>query len=73
MMIRVMYSDWRQDRVSPEALERLLALNRVKKFERLSGWVRVGSDRIRGLGGDRYAGPERRANAFPEISRVGQG
>jgi hypothetical protein len=73
MMIRVMYSDWRQDRVSPEALDRLLALKRVKKFERFNGWVHVGFDRIRGLGDERYSGPERRVTA-PELRRAaGQG
>jgi hypothetical protein len=51
MMIRVMYSDLRQDMVSPEALDRLLALRRVKKFKRCSGWVPVGYDRVRSTGG----------------------
>ena len=61
MLIQVMYSDWRQDKVSPAALERLLNLKRIKKFKRVSGWVRVGYDRIRGTGGGCYTGPERRS------------
>ncbi len=60
MLIRVMYSDWRQDTVTPEQLDHLLTLKRVKKFKRFSGWVQVGSDRLRGAGGGLYSGPERR-------------
>ncbi|WP_432822535.1 GSU3473 family protein [Trichloromonas sp.] len=69
MMIRVMYSDWRQDLVTPAALDRLLALKRVKKFKRFSGWVHVGHDRIRGAGGGRYGGADRRV-ASPGASRA---
>ncbi len=73
MMIRVMYSDWRLDMVSPEALDRLLALRRVKKFKRFSGWVHVGIDRLRGTGDECYSGPERRVSP-PESNRMaGQG
>ncbi len=69
MLIRVMYSDWRQDTVTPEQLNHLLALKRVKKFKRFSGWVQVGYDRLRGVGGSLYSGPERRRRpALPHSS-----
>ena len=72
MMIRVMYSDWRQDMVSPEALDRLLALRRVKKFKRFSGWVRVGFDSVRGSGRGNYNGPERRLSSAESRSLTGR-
>jgi len=73
MMIRVMYSDWRQDVVSPRALDRLLALKRVKKFKRLSGWVNVGCDPLRGMGGGHYDGPERRMRTSESDRRAAGG
>jgi hypothetical protein len=73
MMIEVMYSDWRRDVVGPEALDRLLALKRVKKFKRFNGWVNVGCDRLRGVGGD-YIGPDRRgADAEADRRMAGRG
>ncbi|OHB26622.1 MAG: hypothetical protein A2X84_04985 [Desulfuromonadaceae bacterium GWC2_58_13] len=73
MMIRVMYSDWRQDMVSAEALDRLLALKRVKKFKRFNGWVNVGYDSIRGTGGEGYKGPDRRGASSEPRRLAGRG
>lgn len=41
-------------------LRRLIASGEILAFRRSSGWVKVGSDKIRGDGGEEYDGPERR-------------
>lgn len=41
-------------------LRRLIAAGDVLAFRRSSGWVKVGTERIRGDGGEVYDGPERR-------------
>lgn len=41
-------------------LSELLARGKVEGFRRSSGWVEVGRDPIRQVGGDPYYGPERR-------------
>ncbi len=58
-MIRVKFRNGRDDEVSPQELDSLITANKLKSFRRSSGWVEIGRDRIRGLGG-RYNGPERR-------------
>jgi hypothetical protein len=59
--------------VSPEALDRLLALRRVKKFKRFSGWVHVGFDSVRGTGRGSYNGPERRILSSEPRRMAGHG
>ena len=61
MIIRVLYKDDRHDYVPASRLDDLIAEGRIKKFYRHSdGWVIIGKDRIRGVGGSRYNGPNRR-------------
>jgi len=60
MIIRVLYEDDRHDYVPAFRLDDLIAEGKIKKFYRSDGWVTIGKDPIRGVGGSRYAGPERR-------------
>jgi hypothetical protein len=60
MLIEIMYSNGAYDRVSAQALDRLLRSKEVVKFLRSDGWVQVGQDPIRGMGRTHYRGPERR-------------
>lgn len=61
MIIHVVYEDDRHDYVPALRLDGLIAEGKVKKFYRHSeGWVTIGKDPIRGMGGLRYNGPERR-------------
>ena len=63
MLIRVQYKDQRYDYVDAALLDHIIATKPVMKFFRPSEglWVNVEQDALRGLGGDEYAGPERRA------------
>ena len=61
MLIRVMYSDGRFDMVKPNILDDLLERQTVTSFKRATGWAVVGRDPIRGVGGSRYGGQERRS------------
>jgi len=60
MIIRVLYEDDRHDYVPAFRLDDLIAEGKIKKFYRSDGWVTIGKDPIRGVGGSRYNGPERR-------------
>jgi len=64
VLIRVLYKDNKYDYVPDSRLEELIESGRIKQFFRTDGWVTVGEDPIRGMGGrgDRigYSGPERR-------------
>jgi hypothetical protein len=60
MIIRVLYEDDRHDYVPAFRLDDLIAEGKIKKFYRSDGWVTIGKDPIRGAGGSRYSGPERR-------------
>lgn len=46
--------------VNVRDLRRLIAAGEVLAFRRSSGWVKVGSEPVRGDGGGDYDGPERR-------------
>lgn len=63
MLINVMYMGKKFDMVKDFMLDRLIAAGKIRKFYRFSqaGWVEVGKDPIRGVGGE-YGGPERRAS-----------
>lgn len=61
MMIPVMLKDGSDEIVLPRVLDRLLESRRVLFIKRSSGWVVVGRDPLRGMGGDLYIGTERRA------------
>jgi hypothetical protein len=60
MLIEIMYNSGVYDRVSAQALDRLLKSKEVVKFLRSDGWVQVGQDPVRGRGRTIYRGPERR-------------
>ncbi len=57
--ISVIYKNGVKDRISPALLDALLDAEQVDRFQRADGWVKVGADPLRGLGGH-YAGAERR-------------
>lgn len=59
MLIRVLYTDNTYDMVKESRLDDLISAKKVVRFERSSGWVTVGRDPLRGVGGA-YWGPERR-------------
>jgi len=60
--INVVYSDGNEDKVGPALLDVMLGKKRIDRFERLEGWVEIGIDPIRGMGGPPYDGGERRLN-----------
>lgn len=60
MLIRVLYRDNTYDMVKDSRLDDLISAKKVVSFERSSGWVTVGRDPVRGVGGP-YRGPERRS------------
>ena len=60
MIIRVLYQDDRHDYVPAFRLDDLIAEGKINKFYRSDGWVTIGKDPIRGMGGSRYGGPDRR-------------
>ena len=62
MMIRVMYTDGRFDRVGPQALDILLKQKRVTCFMRSRTWAIVGRDSLRVTSSNSYQGKERRAS-----------
>jgi hypothetical protein len=60
MKIKVQFSVDDMGTVDARDLGRLIAEHEILAFERLSGWVKIGVDPIRGDGGKPYDGPERR-------------
>jgi len=67
LLISVLYHDDEQDIAKPYQLDKLISSGKIKKFLRSSGWITVGVDPIRGMGGS-YKGPERRKSY--EISNM---
>lgn len=61
MFIRVIYPNNKYDMVKDFILDKLIISGKITKFYRSSGWVTIGQDPIRGMGGN-YRGPERRNN-----------
>lgn len=57
----MVYHDNTTDTVADFALEDMIRDGRIKKFCRSDGWVVIGQDPIRGMGGQ-YSGPDRRKN-----------
>lgn len=47
MLIRVKYCDNSYGMVDDSQLENLISTDKIMEFRRASGWVRIGSDRIR--------------------------
>lgn len=59
MFIRVIYNTGKHSEVKPFQLDKLISSGRIIKFLRSDGWVTLGTDSIRGIGGI-YTGPDRR-------------
>lgn len=59
MLLRVQYDTGKYDMVKNDLLDRLIASGRIVKFQRSTGWVLIGHDRIR-RNGDGYDGTEKR-------------
>jgi len=58
--IRVIYRNGNSEKIDPLRLTTLLEAREVAGFQRADGWVTVGIDRLRGMGGPPYLGDERR-------------
>ncbi|BCR03302.1 hypothetical protein DESUT3_03710 [Desulfuromonas versatilis] len=64
MMIRVEYPDGQQRLVRPNELDKLIASNGIKRFERSDGWAILGESPMRARGmGAFQSGRERRAHS----------
>ena len=57
--IKVIYKDNSAGIVRASSLQQLISSAKIVAFRRSGGWVKIGRDPVRGLGG-RYQGPERR-------------
>lgn len=65
MKIPVVFKDERRGLVKAEQLQELIEKAEISSFLRSDGEsVRVGVDTVRGMGGTRYMGPERRGNVL---------
>lgn len=60
MRIPVQYVDGNFDKVEAERLEHLIDFRKILIFRRCDGWVKVPNGPLRGKGGNKYIGPERR-------------
>lgn len=60
--INVVYKNGVKDRISPALLGTLIHTRQVEKFERSSGWVKVGVDPVRQTGEGAFTGDERRGS-----------
>lgn len=65
MKIPVVYPDQRRGLVKEEELQELIEQSAIVSFLRSDGEsVKVGVDCVRGMGGRKYRGPERRGNVL---------
>jgi hypothetical protein len=65
MRIPVVFADQRSGFVRSEELQELIKEAAILSFLRSDGEnVLIGSDRVRGMGGRCYMGPERRGNVL---------
>jgi hypothetical protein len=65
MKIPVVFADQRSGFVRAEELQELIKEAAILSFMRSDGEnVLIGSDRVRGMGGRSYMGPERRGNVL---------
>ncbi len=62
MRIPVIYYDNSSGLAGPDELEKLIQRRLIISFRRSTNWVRVGTEPVRGAGGE-YRGPERRKSA----------
>ena len=59
MLIRAIYEDYTRGMIKDSYLDNLIRQGKIVGFFRTGGYVRIGHDPIRGVGGE-YKGPERR-------------
>jgi len=65
MKIPVVFADQRRGLVQEEELQKLIDESAIVSFLRSDGeCVQVGVDAVRGMGGRKYRGPERRGNVL---------
>jgi len=65
MKIPVVFADEKRGFVKAEELDDLIETAAIISFLRSDGEsVQIGADRIRGMGGRKYRGPERRGNVL---------
>ena len=65
MKIPVVFADQRRGLVRSEELQGLIEQSEVVSFLRSDGQcVKIGVDSMRGMGGRKYRGPERRGNVL---------
>jgi hypothetical protein len=65
MKIPVVFADQRSGLVKEEDLQELIQQAAIVSFLRSDGeCVQIGSDTVRGMGGRKYMGPERRGNVL---------
>lgn len=60
MRIQIMRNYDCVEAVDVRDLRQLIASGQILAFRRASGWVKVGTETVRGDGGREYDGPERR-------------
>lgn len=63
MLIQVSYDDNKYDYIKDFMLDRLIESGTISGFRRSTGWVRIGTDRIRTQKREDYPGVDRRAAA----------
>ena len=64
VLIRVMYKDGKLGEIENYLLDDLICSNKIKKFQRSSGWVTIGVDPIREVRRDDYLEiPQREKNS----------
>ncbi|QWV95098.1 hypothetical protein KP004_07950 [Geomonas oryzisoli] len=59
MLIRVVYDEFQSAKVHDYLLDSLIMQGKILGFFRSDGYVRIGHDSVRGMGGS-YAGHDRR-------------
>ena len=64
--IKVVYKNGSTDKISPSLLPTLIDAKEIVQFQRSDGWITVGIDPIRGMGGAPYQGVERRIHKTAE-------
>jgi hypothetical protein len=61
-LVKVIFIDNSAGLVKAGSLDQLIAIGKIAAFYRSDGWVKLGRDPVRGMGGS-YKGPERRKSA----------
>ncbi|WP_026842252.1 GSU3473 family protein [Citrifermentans bremense] len=65
MKVPVVFADERRGLVKAEDLQELIEQAAIVSFLRSDGeCVQIGADAVRGMGGKKYRGPERRGNVL---------